>query len=167
MATTDFIIDETFIGQTIGPSNGFIVALTRTKAGPYDLAQWDEGRGVWKSGRLVLRGSRDIRDLICIDTQHGGGWASSWGHRDGVLANRSVPYAGELMVVCCPKLSVWELTLSDAPFVRTLSPHMIFGGNYTPVHPPVGPKVDADKPQGAKSNARRAKMMMDATRAPV
>jgi hypothetical protein len=123
MATTDFIIDETFIGQTIGPQNGFLVNLVRTKAGPYDLAQWDEGRGVWKAGRLVLRGSRDIRDLICIDTQGGGGWASSWGHRDGVLTNSSLPFLGDLRIVCVPKGSIWELMLSDVPYVRTAPPN--------------------------------------------
>jgi hypothetical protein len=152
---TDYVIDDTMIGAVLPVANGFVVNLTRTKAGPYDLAQWDEGRGVWKAGRLVLRGSRDIRDLICIDTQGGGGWASSWGHRDGVLANRSVPYAGELMVVCVPRGSIWELTLSDQPYVKP-----------PPSWPLVGPKV-IDQHRGAKETARRARAVMDAKRAPV
>ena len=89
-----------------------------------------------------------------------------WGHRDGVLANASVPYLGDLEIICVPRGSIWSITLSDAPFVRTLSPHMIFGGNYTPVHSPAGPKV-IDQHRGAKETARRAKAMLDATRAPV
>ena len=166
MATFDYVIDDSFIGSALPVTNGYIVNLTRTKAGPSELAQWDEGRGVWKAGRFVLKGSRDYKPLITIDSANGGGWASSWGHRDGVLANASVPYLGDLEIICVPRGSIWSITLSDAPFVRTLSPHMIFGGNYTPVHSPAGPKV-IDQHRGAKETARRAKAMLDATRAPV
>jgi hypothetical protein len=118
MATFDYTISDANIGSVLPVTDGFVVNLTRTQAGPYDLAQWDEGRGVWKTGRLVLQGSRDYKPLITIDTQSGGGWASSWGHRDGVLTNASVPYLGELMIVCVPKLSIWTLTLGDQPYVR-------------------------------------------------
>jgi hypothetical protein len=66
MAMTDFTIDETFVGQTIGPADGFLVNLVLTTPPPrYEIPEGDAGRGIWKRGYLQLRGSGDIRDLIC------------------------------------------------------------------------------------------------------
>jgi hypothetical protein len=118
MATFDFTIDETFVGATIGPVDGFVVNLKRTKAGPYDPPAFSEAKQQWTNGRLVLRGSRDYRNLMCIDTQSDGYWASQYGNTASVLNNASVSYPGELTVVCVPKGSVWEITLSDIPYVR-------------------------------------------------
>jgi hypothetical protein len=118
MATFDFVIDETFVGQTIGPSDGFIVKLRRTKAGPYDPPAFSEAKQQWTAGRFVLRGSRDYRNLICIDTQSDGYWASQYAGTAEVLNNASVSYPGELQIICIPRGSVWEITLSDIPYVR-------------------------------------------------
>ena len=63
MATFDFIIDETFIGATIGPVDGFVVNLKRTKAGPFDPPSFSEATQQFTTGRFVLRGSRDFRNL--------------------------------------------------------------------------------------------------------
>jgi hypothetical protein len=50
----------------------------------------------------------------------------------------SLGYRGDLMVVCVPKGSVWNLTLSDQPIVRAREqPFWNFSGsNYKPVNPP-------------------------------
>ena len=128
MATFDFQIDESFIGQTIGPADGFVVDLGRTQAGVNEMPQWDPGRLCWKAGRFVLRGSRDFKDLVCIDTASGAGWAGHASDRfSNVLTNASIGYAGDLRVVCVQKGSVWTLTLSDQPIDRTLktSPHSL------------------------------------------
>ena len=117
MATFDYQITDANIGDVLPVADGFLVTLTRTKAGPYEVAQWSEGKQQWLTGHLVLRGSRDIRDLICIDTQHGGGWASHSNQNDGVLLNRSLPYAGDLQIVCVPRGSTWSITLSDIPYI--------------------------------------------------
>jgi hypothetical protein len=122
LAQFDYTLDETSIGMTIGPPNGFVVNLTRTQAGPYDPPQWSEGRQRWKAGRFVLRGSNDVRDLVCIDTQHGGGWASHGGLSDIVMGDASIDYAGDLEIVCVPKGSTWTITLSDVPNPRAPLP---------------------------------------------
>jgi hypothetical protein len=118
MATFDFILDETFTGQTIGPADGFVVNLKMTKAGPYDQPSFSEAKQQFTTGRFVLRGSGEFRNLVCIDAQGGGGWASHYGTTASVLTDASIGYRGELMIVCVPKLSIWELTLSDVPYVR-------------------------------------------------
>jgi hypothetical protein len=115
----DFIIDDSFTGQVIGPENGFVVKLRRTKAGPYDPPSFSETTQQFTSGRFVLRASGEFRNLVCIDAQGVGGWASHYGTVASVLESASIGYRGELMVVCCPKGSVWEITLSDVPFVKT------------------------------------------------
>jgi hypothetical protein len=61
----------------------------------------------------VLRGSRDFRNLFCIDTQGGG---ANGGGYENVLISASIGYWGELQIICIPKGSVWEITLSDVPY---------------------------------------------------
>jgi hypothetical protein len=104
------------MGATIGPVDGFVVSLKRTKAGPFDPPSFDESRQQFTSGRFVLRGSRDFRNLFCIDTQSDGGWASQYGNTASVLTSASIGYWGELQIICIPKGSVWEIQLSDIPY---------------------------------------------------
>ena len=108
------------MGQTIGPPDGFVVNLKRTKAGPFDPVGFSEAKQQFTNGRFVLRASGEFRNLMCIDTQSDGGWASQYSSTAGVLTNASIGYRGELMVVCVPKGSVWEISLSDVPFVKTV-----------------------------------------------
>jgi hypothetical protein len=75
----------------------------------------------WLSAHLVLRGERDIRDLISLSPQSGGSYAWS-GPNGGVTRANSLGYRGRLRVVAVPRSSVWSLTLSDVPVVRTPSP---------------------------------------------
>ena len=117
MPNFDFTVDES-IGKTIGPANGYLVNLTRTQAGPYDPAQWSAAKQQWLTGRFVLRGSGDVKDLVCIDTQHGGGWASHGGLGDIVWGDANIAHAGDLIVACVPRGSVWTVTLSDVPNPR-------------------------------------------------
>ena len=62
----------------------------------------------------MLRGSRDFRNLFCIDTQGGGG--ANGGGYENVLISASIGYWGELQIICIPKGSVWEIQLSDIPY---------------------------------------------------
>jgi hypothetical protein len=120
MARFDFQITDADMGRVLAPADGFLVNLMRTKAGVFDPPQWDPGRQCWKNGRFVLRGSGDFKDAVCIDTASGAGWAGHFTGGDSVLANASISYAGDLIVVCVQKGSVWTLTLSDVPVDRTL-----------------------------------------------
>lgn len=56
-----------------------------------------------------------VRDLVCIDTQHAGGWASHGSLGDIVMGNASIDYRGDLIVACVPRGSTWSVTLSDVP----------------------------------------------------
>jgi hypothetical protein len=118
MALTEYTITDADIGRVLPVADGFVVNLKRTKAGPYDPPAFSEAKQQWTTGRFVLRGSRDFRNLMCIDTQSDGYWASQYGNTASVLNNASVGYRGDLTIVCVPKGSVWEITLSDIPYVR-------------------------------------------------
>jgi hypothetical protein len=39
---------------------------------------WDPGRRIWKSAYFVLRGSRDIRDLVSVQPATSGAFAERW-----------------------------------------------------------------------------------------
>jgi hypothetical protein len=74
IATTDLVIDDTMVGQIIGPADGFLASLVVTTPPPkYEVAEWDEGRRCWRRGYFVLRGSGDFRDLFCANP-------SQWGY---------------------------------------------------------------------------------------
>jgi hypothetical protein len=105
------------MGRTIGPPDGFVVKLRRTKAGAYDPPSFSEATQQFTNGRFVLRASGEFRNFVCIDAQGVGGWASHYSNVASVLENASVAYRGELVVVCVPKGSVWEISLSDIPYV--------------------------------------------------
>jgi hypothetical protein len=112
---TEYVIDDSMVGQSVGPANGFLVSLTQTTPPlVYETPSGDDGSGIWKSGYLQLRGSLDHRDLFCASP-------SSWGYVSKFLVgNQSLDYRGDLVVVCIPKGSVFSLTLSDIPIDKTL-----------------------------------------------
>jgi hypothetical protein len=112
---TDFILDDGFVGQTIGPQNGFVVEIIQPKgASKYSAPCWDESRAHWVSGYIELRGERDTRSLFSICPGQNNGPPGSWGRRRHWLLNASIPYAGAgLRVLCLPIGSEWLLTLSD------------------------------------------------------
>jgi hypothetical protein len=118
MATFEYTLTDADMGATIGPPDAFVVNLKRTKAGPYDPPSFSEATQQFTTGRFVLRATGEFRNFVCIDTQTDGYWASQYGNTASVLINASLGYRGELMIVCVPKGSVWELTLSDQPYVR-------------------------------------------------
>jgi hypothetical protein len=101
----DFTIDDQSVGQTIGPSNGFLVNLRMTQPpSVYETPDHNPGTQQFKSGYFVLRGSGDTRNLYCSLT----------GHFSYVLVqNNSLGYRGDLAVVSLPRGSTWSLTLSD------------------------------------------------------
>ena len=115
MATFDFTLDETSVGQMLTPEEGHVTALAMTTPPPYETPEWDEGRRVWKHGYFVLRGQHDLRDLICVQPAVCG-HAFSWvGTVANIVVDRNLPYRGGLIVVSVPKNSQWKLTLSDVP----------------------------------------------------
>jgi hypothetical protein len=118
MATTEFTLTDADVGKIIGPSGGFLVNLSRVSAGPFDPPSFDPGKRIWTAGRLVLKGTLDHRDLVCCDSQSGGG-VNGLGYPT-LWVNSSIGYHGQLMIVCIPRQSVWALTLSDQPYVRTV-----------------------------------------------
>ena len=74
--------------------------------------RWDEGKRIWVSGYFVVRGSLDIRDLVCVSPRSGG---VVWGT---VLQGGNLGYRGDLIAVAIPKGSEWLLALSDAPLTQ-------------------------------------------------
>ena len=114
MATFDFTLDETSVGQMLTPEDGHVTALAMTTPPPYETPEWDEGRRVWKHGYFVLRGQHDLRDLICVQPAVCG-HAFSWvGTVANILVDGNLPYRGGLIVVAVPKNSQWTLTLSES-----------------------------------------------------
>jgi hypothetical protein len=112
----DFTLDDTMVGQSIGPQNGFLVSLRQTQSqAAYETPSGDDGSGVWKSAYFVLRGSADIRDLFCANPSQGGvvDPVKSW------IVNSSLAYRGALIVRSVPRGSQWAITLSDVPVVKT------------------------------------------------
>jgi hypothetical protein len=110
MATFDFVIDRSTVGQSIGPANGFLVDLRQTKSPVDDGPSRCAPDGTWVSGKIQLRGSRDVRDVICSDSLDVGGWS---GKTKILVANHSLNYRGDLLVRCVPKGAIFEITLSD------------------------------------------------------
>ena len=66
MATFDFQLDESFVGQIIGPENGFLSSLRRTAVGLREEPQFSASKQIWIAGYFVLRASGDTQNLICI-----------------------------------------------------------------------------------------------------
>jgi hypothetical protein len=119
MATFDLTLDDQSVGQIIGTPDGFLVGLAMTQ-GPSDASvppSWDEGRRLWTSGYFVLRGSLDLRDLICLHPASGGSyaWDGPIGH---MLVNGNLGFRGDLIVQSVPRGSTWSITLSDVPNPR-------------------------------------------------
>jgi hypothetical protein len=85
---------------------------------PYETPCWNEGTQRWVSGYLSLRGSRDLRDLVCFDAMSGGSY--QWlGSEGNIVVNGNLPYLGQLIVVCVPRGAVFSMTLSDQPNPRS------------------------------------------------
>ena len=117
MATFDYVLTDADMGRVLTVADGFLVKLRRTKAGPFDPPSFSEATQQFTNGRFVLRASGEFRNFVCIDAQGVGGWASHYGTTASVLESASIGYRGELVVVCVPKGSVWEISLSDIPYV--------------------------------------------------
>jgi hypothetical protein len=102
---TDFTITDADIGRTIGPRDGFLVSLTMT-APPsvYETPDASAATQQFTSGYFTLRGSGDTQNLYCSLTGH----LSKF-----LIANHSLGYRGELVVMCVPRGSQWSITVSD------------------------------------------------------
>jgi hypothetical protein len=102
MATTDFVLTDADVGRALGVPDGYLVSLSMTQSGGFDGSpRFDEGKQIWISGYFVLRGSLDLRDLICVSPQSGGA-AAYWGGDGNMVVNGSIGYRGDLVVVAVP-----------------------------------------------------------------
>jgi hypothetical protein len=75
----------------------------------------------WQNAYFVLRGSRDLRDLICVNPHTDGSFASWWGSRANMIINGKFWLSPPLTVITVPRGSQWTLSISDAP-TREQSP---------------------------------------------
>ena len=98
---TDYVIDDTMVGQTIGPPDALLVNLSMLTPPVYEVPQFDEGRQCWVSAHLVLQGSGDVRPLISINPNL---------NTANTLVDGALPYTGGLTVVAVPRNS----TLRDS-----------------------------------------------------
>jgi hypothetical protein len=105
--------------QTIGPPDGFLNDLTMVNPpSAYEVPDRDEGRPVWKTGYLVLRGSGDARGLVCVNPSTSGGGFSRWPDEGRLVPGDNLSYSGGLVGVAVLKGRTWPLTLSGAPARR-------------------------------------------------
>jgi hypothetical protein len=112
----DFTITDADIGRALDPMDGYLVGLRQTQnQTANEVPEWDNGRGVWRSAYFVLRGNNDHQAIFCASPQSGGTVdpAKVW------VVNQSLRYRGQLIVQCVPRGSIWSLTLSDIPVVRS------------------------------------------------
>jgi hypothetical protein len=144
---TDYQITDADIGRDLGVPDGYLVRLRRTRAPTpsHQTPDYDEGRRIWKSAYLQLRASGEAMDMACVSSQYGGGWAAHYGNGLATMwDDASIHYRGDLKVLCVPRGSVWEVTLSDVPVVRApAQPWWNFDPNARPVYRPVPPIAEA------------------------
>ena len=107
------------VGSALPVPEGFLVGLRQTQnQTANEVPFWDPGRGVWKSGFFVLKGERDHQAIFSACPGQGGTVdpAKVW------VVNQSLRYHGALIIQAVPRGSIWELSLSDVPYVRTPDP---------------------------------------------
>lgn len=123
MALTEYTLDDQSVGQTLTPADGFLTGLTMTTPPPQsETPDHDPAKQHFTSAYFTIRGERDLRDLVNVSPRDNGGAFSWWGPDANMVVDGSLPYAGGLVVVGVPKGSVWSLSLSDVPIVRTPPP---------------------------------------------
>ena len=156
----EYTIDETYIGQTLAPANGYLVSLNKVHSRTvrrYIVPAWDAGRQVWTSAYLQLRATGDVRDLVCINPAQAPAFP-------GQIANTSIAYRGDFVVKCVPHQTSWRLVLSDAPLTaKELAEMGREQGRKALEESMIQMRVEA----GAKSNARRAQAIMEGATRPV
>ena len=105
MALFEYEVDDTFIGKTLTPENGFLVDCKQVRPASHYVAPYGYN-GVWVTGYFQIRGAFDQRDLICVCPAQSPAWP-------GYVVGRSIFYQGGLRILCVPKGSLWRMTLSD------------------------------------------------------
>jgi hypothetical protein len=114
MALTELVLDDSYIGQTIGPQNGWLVDLVQTGRATKSVTPcFNEGKQHWVSAYIQLRGSKDVRDIFCLNPSQSPAPPLSTSKRHTHVVNDSIPYLGDLIVKCLPAGSTWEIALSD------------------------------------------------------
>lgn len=108
MAETTFTVDQTTVGTTIGPDDGWITSVEMLSPPTrYDNAAFRSDRRAWASGYFSLSDADDrkhmVRNLICVEQNNicKSFTSLSIGYRGGLLI-RSVPFG-----------SIWQIVVSD------------------------------------------------------
>lgn len=110
----EFTLTDADIGKTIGPPNAFLVDLVQTeRTTKSETPRFHEGKQHWVSSYIQLRGSKDVRDIFCLNPSQSPAPPLSTSKRHTHVVNDSIPYAGDLIVKCLPAGSTWEIALSD------------------------------------------------------
>jgi hypothetical protein len=101
----DFQISDADVGRNLGVADGFLINLIMTQPPTvYETPDHNPATQQFKSGYFTLRGSGDTQNLYCSLTGH----LSTF-----LVANHSLAYHGNLVVVCVPRGSTWSITVSD------------------------------------------------------
>jgi hypothetical protein len=124
MAKFDYTLTDADVGRVLSIANGFLtdVRMTTPPSG-YETPRWSEGAQKWLSAYFVLRGSGDYRDLVSFNPSQSGGVLAWSGSIGGLLTDGNLPFRGDLTIVCLPRGSVWEVSVSDTPNVRAPRPY--------------------------------------------
>jgi hypothetical protein len=118
MASETFVVDETTIGKTIGPSGGGW--LTRIQvivrdSGPYVTPQGDIHGNYLAGGHLQIRATGSKRDLWCANLSTTPLGGSVGGSIPGsILMTGAIRYEGALQVIHCPRAPAqFQVTVDD------------------------------------------------------
>jgi hypothetical protein len=103
----------------LGLPDRFITNLTMTTGAVCETPDHNPAKQHFTPGYLMLRGSRDLRDLVNVAPATNGYAFQWWGPVANKVINGSLSYEGALVVVGVPQGSQWKLALSDQPNPRT------------------------------------------------
>jgi hypothetical protein len=114
MATQKVQIDESMIGQPLPFPNGFIFNLVMTTPPPrYLTPRWSDSKQCWTEGYLSLKGSADLRPLICVNLSQGATNPPCTASGAFLIGDNAIGFRGSLMVESVPRGAVYQATLSD------------------------------------------------------
>jgi hypothetical protein len=121
MTITTIDFDASNVGQVLAPADGFVISLSMTRPPTtHETPNFDIGRGMWTSGYLVLSGEAARAPIVSFQPSTNGGFGQ-FRAPDGsatIFLDKSIAYAGGLVVQSVPTGSTWRLQLSDVPVLR-------------------------------------------------
>ena len=117
---TDYVLEDGHVGQVISAApNGFVVDISQSQSmQKNDYPQWSETGRHWKTCYFELRGSKSFQDIFAVCPSQSPAPPSTFGGRRYYLVSGSIPFYGDLILLCLPRGSQWQVSISDVPLTR-------------------------------------------------